>query len=126
MHSRIAWKSTIAIGVVALIILHPYVFGLSGRLSELMFQSKLHKGMPRAEAVDLARRFGGTDLGGARIAPSWVDSRTHGAAGSTDVQFVDFATLCVVNGKWYTLNFASDWEAAIVVSPAVGKRLLTC
>jgi hypothetical protein len=93
-----------------LFFVHPYVFGLPGRIGETWFAASLRTGMTRNDVVRLATRLGGRGMNGSSIAPNWVASVTHGAPGALDVLFTDTETLCIGSGKWYTLDFGSDWK----------------
>jgi hypothetical protein len=100
-------------GVIVLIaFLQPYIFGFSGRISEVRFQRGLHRGMTRKEVVRLAARFGGTGLQDEDPAVLLMDDYA-GARGVEDVKFVDFTWWCGSGGKWYALHFTPDWRLTL-------------
>lgn len=98
---------------IALFFVHPYLFGLPGRIAETLFQSGLHQGLPRADVIRLASKLGGMDTMQDRINsndPRWTLDLSHGAPGQLDIIFIDSLTFCIEGGNWYTLNFGADWK----------------
>lgn len=95
---------TIAV-ILAIVVIHPYLLGLPGRVAEATFQHELRLGMHRSDAVRLARR-----LGGNVDSPRWMDNLKTGAPGNLDVTFIDLVTLCISGGKNYELGFSGQWR----------------
>jgi len=96
---------TVAVILVYLSVLalHPYVFGLPGRIAEIKFQRQIHPGVTRSEVVRLAQRYGGTT-------PFFGDFQpgVRGPEGGVNVWFVDWETFCIVDGNDYSFYFAPD------------------
>jgi hypothetical protein len=98
---------TLSLVYFALLFLHPYIFGLPGRIAEARFQKKIHPGMTRSEIVRLAEEYGGSGLLGAGLAGNApYDWRSDGVL---SVSFTDSITFCVVGGKVYDFYFRPDW-----------------
>lgn len=83
-----------AIVFVAFLFVHPWIFGLSGRVGELRLEHSLRPGMTIAQATGLIQKIGGDPL---------VESPKI-----LTVQFVDFSTFCVGGGLRYTLTFGEN------------------
>jgi|SRR5580698_5029899 hypothetical protein len=99
----ITWSTSAIIGI-ALLLGHPYLLGVRGRIDEYHFHRDLRLGMARSEILTLARRFGG------RV---YVPSGTFIANGAPEllrVSFVDSFTFCSEDGKEYQLSFSSHWR----------------
>jgi hypothetical protein len=90
--------------VIILVLGHPWLLGLWGRVGEQTFQHDLRIGMPRSEVLALARRSGGR-----AYVPTPSYSIESGAPGQLRVSFVDSFTLCIENGKEYQLLFNERW-----------------
>jgi hypothetical protein len=94
---------------LVLVVLHPYIFGLPGRIAEMRFQMGLRRGLTRAEIIRLAQKYKGTGPFGTGLdmtEPVW-DWRSEGAV---HIQFVDWSTLCIVGGKDYAFYFSPNWR----------------
>jgi hypothetical protein len=76
---------------LAMSVGHPWIFALSGRLSEIRLEHSLRPGMTAEQAAGLVR-----DLGGDPFAES---------ASGLSVQFVDVSTFCTKGGLDYILVF---------------------
>jgi hypothetical protein len=102
----------VVLGAAALLvagILHPYLFGWSGRIGEAAFQKQLHYGMSRKDILILTHKYGGRgvsymDLSSLKDPPYYTK---HSRI--LDVQFTDFATFCIGGGKQFTFDFRPDW-----------------
>jgi hypothetical protein len=97
---------TLSLVYLALLFLHPYIFGLPGRIAEARFQKQIHSGMTRSEIISLAEEYGGSGLLGMGLVkhPPY-DWRSDG---SLIVAFTDTSTFCVVGGKEYDFYFRPD------------------
>jgi hypothetical protein len=86
---------------LGVLFVHPYVFGLPGRIAEMRFQEQLRPGISRLEALRLARQYGGKT-------PYFSDLRPYiyGPNGESQVWFVDWVSLCVVDGNVYSVYFS--------------------
>jgi hypothetical protein len=93
---------TLSLFYFVLLLLHPYIFGLPGRIAEDRFQKKIHSGMTRPEILRLAEAYGGSGLLGSPL----YDQRSDGLL---IVSFTDSVTFCVVGGKEYDFYFRPDW-----------------
>ena len=112
------WRLGVAVLATALVVGHPYLLGLTGRISEFRFEHRLRTGTPREQVLALALRLGYTP-------EPWARDVREGATGPLQVTFTDFATLCISGGKNYDLMFDQrsrliDWKVENLV-----KRLLT-
>jgi hypothetical protein len=104
-HPRLAF--TLILVYFALLFLHPYIFGLPGRIAEARFQRQIHSGMTRSEIVRLAEEYGGSGLLGMGLSGNApYDWRSDGLL---IVSFTDTSTFCVVGGKEYDFYFRPDW-----------------
>jgi len=83
--------------------LHPYIFGLRGLIGGLAFERHIRKGMTRSEVMGLATKYQGTGLGGEPLVRDENPDDDFLA-----VYFVNFATLCVMGGKEFELNFSKE------------------
>lgn len=93
----------VVIAYIALIFLHPYLFGLPGRVREMMFVSKVHDGMTKRELLTLADQYGGH---GPLNGPN---SPIDDLRGNTVViQFENTATLCFGGGDEFVFRFSMD------------------
>jgi hypothetical protein len=90
---------------LVLVVIHPYLLGLTGRVAETIFQHELRVGMQRSDVVSLARR-----LGGNVDSPRWMDNLETGAPGKMNVTFIDLVTLCISGGRTYGLTFNGHWR----------------
>jgi hypothetical protein len=100
---QLAWF--VILGYLGVLVLHPYIFGLPGRIAEANFQRRIHPGITRAEVMLLARRYGGTT-------PFFGDLEPYvrGPSGELNVWFADWVSLCIVNGKNYSFYFSPNSE----------------
>jgi hypothetical protein len=97
---------TLSLVYLALLFLHPYIFGLPSRIAETRFQKQIHSGMRRSEIVRLAEEYGGSGLLGTGLAGNApYDWRSDGLL---IVSFTDSSTFCVVGGKEYDFYFRPD------------------
>jgi hypothetical protein len=86
---------------LAFLIVHPYIFGLPGRIAEHRFQKNIHSGMTRSRILRLAEAYGGRGLLGGQLYAQRSD-------GLLIVSFADWSTLCIVGGKEYDFYFRPD------------------
>lgn len=92
---------------LAILALHPYIFGLPGRINEWRFQHQIRPNMTRDEIVRLATKLGGTDLYGNPLDKhSGIYDWPY--TGAIYVIFVDSATFCIVNGTQYNFYFSPN------------------
>ena len=112
---RSRWPVWVLVLLGVVVILHPYVLGLIGRINENIFRRELHVGMARGEVLARARALG-------YVREPWKRDEVEGATGPLYIQFVDFDTLCISGGKAFDLNFdnhlrlttwvVTDWQNA--------------
>jgi len=90
--------------LIALFFGHPYLLGLPGRIAESRFQSHIRSGMKCADVVRLANVYGGKGPQREDLSPYWhcITDQPLG------VEFVDFTTLCISDGKDFTFTFRPD------------------
>jgi hypothetical protein len=87
----------VALGCLVLLIaaiIHPWLFGLPGRIGSIIFQSNLHAGMTRREAEDLSTRTSGLSN------PAGTDTPSR-----LTVMYDLTKTLCVRTGIEHYLTF---------------------
>ena len=108
----------LVIAFLAFLFLNPYLFGLSGRIGEMVFMSKVHDGMTKRELVTLADQYGGHGpFDGA------MNSPPDEVRGNTVVmQFETMSTLCIEGGDEFVFRFSvndlleswkkNGWESA--------------
>lgn len=89
---------TLAVTIV-LILAHPWLFGLPGRVQEWRFQLGLHKGITRAQVLHLASATGNA----ASTEPN----------GNVDIVGWDFGTVCIASGKERIAQFDDAGRAAL-------------
>lgn len=99
----------LCIAYLGLLFLHPYLFGLPGRIAENRFQKELRPGMTRTEIIRLAQEYGGTgpfrqSLDATKSTWDW---RSDGAL---HVWFTDSETFCIVGGNDYGFYFSPQWK----------------
>src|SRR5581483_6791863 len=94
---------------VALLLFHPYLFGLPGRIAEVQFQRHIRLGMKRSEIVRSAKQYGGTGPGFSDVTTAENSPYDWRSDASLDVYFIDFATLCVTGGRAYYFYFRPDF-----------------
>jgi hypothetical protein len=107
--SRLKLQRVAIVAAAICVLLHPYIFGLKGRIAEAGFEARLHKGMSRGDVRRLALQSGGAGPVES-LSPSENPPYDRISDGAIDVRFTDFATLCVTGGKWFRLYFAPDWS----------------
>ena len=108
----------LVIGYVALIFLHPYLFGLPGRIGEMAFLRKVHDGMTKRDLITLADQYGGHGPFNGDIGSSPYEVRGN----TVVIEFENTSTLCVGGGNEYVFHFSvhdllerwseSRWETA--------------
>ncbi|MBV9334088.1 MAG: hypothetical protein JO146_08775 [Candidatus Eremiobacteraeota bacterium] len=109
MKKRWRFAVVLVIALLAFAWLHPYIFGLPGRIAEIRFERNIHKGMTRSEIVRLALKYGGSGPLGPLGSPTPDGAYDWRSDGALDVQFTDFATFCIVGGKWFRFYFLPNW-----------------
>jgi hypothetical protein len=104
--AKLLWVKAAFAGVAILTMLlgHPYLFGLRGRVAESIFQSHIHAGMTLKQVINFERKLGGAD-----DLPAGAETWLPGAPGVVRVKFTDSVTLCIVAGKAFDLDFNSLW-----------------
>lgn len=104
-HPRLAFALILV--YFALLFLHPYIFGLPGRIAEARFQRQIHAGMTPSEILRLAQEYGGSGPDGMSLVKNApYDWRSDGLL---IVTFTNISTFCVVGGKEYDFYFRPDW-----------------
>ena len=81
---RSGFWMTVLISVVVLVIFHPLIFGLPGRIGEALFLTQINTSMKEEQVLALMMRTGGDE--------SWL-----GTSGPT-VRFTTIGTICVASG----------------------------
>lgn len=109
---------TITIVLVILIFVHPYIFGLPGRIEELGFITGVHSGMTQSELIERANKFGGQGPFGFAVGNLPDEVRP----GTVVFQFVDSVSVCIGGGNRYIFHFTPNgrletwkrirWESA--------------
>jgi|GEM_PF-4713455 len=90
----------LVLNIIILLIIHPLILGLPGRIGETVFQVNLHSGLARTHAVALRRVTLGSDAG--------VSARATDSKDYLEAWYTDWATLCLGGGKHYVLHFGKD------------------
>jgi hypothetical protein len=105
------WRIWLLVTIVyaAFLFLHPYVFGLPGRIGESRFQKQLRPGMTRAGVIRLAEKYGGWNTF-TRSLGTGESPRDWPSEGALYVDFTDWETFCIVGGNEYDLYFRPDWK----------------
>lgn len=99
---------TTIIVLVVLFFVHPYLFGLPGRMAEMMLLRQVHRGITQSELIQLTNKYGGEGPYGFVVGNSSDEGRT----GTVVFQFTDIISLCIEGGKRYIFHFAADGRLA--------------
>lgn len=81
---RSAFWMTVVISVVVLVIFHPLIFGLPGRIGEALFMTLINTRMEEEQVLALMTRTGGEE--------SWFGSN------GPEVRYTTIGTICVATG----------------------------
>lgn len=112
----VRWVVGIGAGLLILLMIHPLLLGLPGRIGEFRFERGLHEGMSRGDVAALAHSTGGQSGSG-----EWLWGESNGAreeidSGALPIMYADLETICVGSGNLYLLHFdradrLSSWRA---------------
>lgn len=99
-------RNRVIVAAILLVILgHPFLLGLPGRIGATAFQHVLHVGMKRRDIIKFARL-----LGGGVDAPKSLDNVSSGAPGVMNVTFLTVITLCYSDQRQFNLAFNPAWQ----------------
>jgi hypothetical protein len=90
-----AWPLWLAFAAMALFFLHPLIFGLGNRISDIRFGHQLKPGKDRASIETVARQLGGIIL-------------TPRNENVVYVRLMDVSGLTGVGGREYALTFDAN------------------
>lgn len=103
----------VLVGIVVVMLFHPYLIGLPGRFDETRFARGLHAGLSRQQVQNLiADTHGSIDPAAANMAEAERENCRSRPASCTlnvnhalPVSYVEFATLCAASGQVFLLQF---------------------
>ncbi len=100
----------VVLGYLVVLVLHPYAFGIRGRIAEHLFERHIHLGMTRDEVIRWADRVGWDKS--YTINTQWQMHEPYSELndGRLDITFIDGVTFCVAGGKDYQFYFSPDWK----------------
>jgi hypothetical protein len=98
----------VALAAVIMLIIHPWLFGLPGRIESIRFRAGLHEGMTRAQVRRLIEITHGDTSISVTPMTEFQGMRQETEAGVTLVHFIDMASLCEASGPLYHLRFDRD------------------